>query len=157
VRAVNLTAQTIPNLLESLAAGDAVRMRLTVLWRAYEVLQRVTREAPDQLEQLKKLLIRNLGYVQAHPLAQTVRQAAFQACADFGKPLTPLLLAMCEPTPWQFYANVLMILGKINPQDPAVYALLEKAALDPNAEIRKRAQAILLDIAPENLPPKPDA
>ncbi len=132
-------------------------MRLTVLWRAYEVLQRVTREAPDQLEQLKKLLIRNLGYVQAHPLAQTVRQAAFQACADFGKPLTPLLLAMCEPTPWQFYANVLMILGKINPQDPAVYALLEKAALDPNAEIRKRAQAILLDIAPENLPPKPDA
>ncbi|MDY0095881.1 MAG: hypothetical protein RBT80_24560 [Candidatus Vecturithrix sp.] len=154
VRAVNLTAQTIPNLLESLAAGDAVRMRLTVLWRAYEVLQRVTREAPDQLEQLKKLLIRNLGYVQAHPLAQTVRQAAFQACADFGKPLTPLLLAMCEPTPWQFYANVLMILGKINPQDPAVYALLEKAALDPNAEIRKRAQAILLDIAPEKFTAK---
>lgn len=153
-RTLKLADWSIPQLLESLAVGDNVQTRLTVLWRFREVFQRVSNEAPDQVEQLKKLLIRNMGYVQQHPLAQPVRQAAFQACVDLGNTLTPLLLSMCETTPWQFYANVVMTLGKINPNDPEVYTILEKAAQDAHAEVRKRAQAVLLDIAPEKFTAK---
>ena len=153
-RSVKLAEWSIPQIMETLAAGDNVQIRLTVLWRFHEVFQRVTKEAPDQVEQLKKLLIRNMGYVQDHPLAQPVRQAAFQACVDLGKSLTPLLLSMCATTPWQFYANVVMTLGKINPHDPQVYAVLERAAQDPHAEVRKRAQAVLLEIAPEKFTAK---
>jgi hypothetical protein len=88
-------------------------------------------------------LINNLGYVQPHPLAQAVRQAAYHACVTVGKPLVPRLLEMCRPAPWQFYANVVMTLGSIDPGDQQVQALLYKAAKDANAEVRTRAESAL--------------
>ncbi len=143
VKNVALDAWSIPQFMQALEALGSFRSRLTVLWRFHEVLRLAIQKSPSDVDQLKKLLVRNLGFVQDHPLAQAVRQAAFQASVAVGKPLLPLLLSMCETTPWQFYANVIMTLGKIDPDNPEVRALIEKAAKAKNPEIRERAQAAL--------------
>lgn len=144
VKNVDLNAWSTTQFMEALEALGNIRSRLTILWRFHEVWRIVDLKSPADVEQLKKLLVRNLGYVNKYPLSQSVRQAAFQACVSFGKSLTPLLISMCEPTPWQFYANVVMTLGKINPSNPDAHALIEKASKQKNPEIRKRAQAILV-------------
>ena len=143
-RKLNLSTWTVTQFSEALEASGNIMSRLTVLWRFHEVLKFVTIKQALNLEALKKLLIRNLGFVQDHPLAQPVRQAAFEACNALGESLAPLLIRMCEPTPWQFYANIVMILGNIAPNHPEAAVLIKQAAKDKNPEIRKRAQAALL-------------
>ena len=115
VRAEDLGTWSTNQFMEALEALGSLHSRLTVLWRFHEVLRIVIQKNPSDVTPLKKLLIRNLGYVREHPLAQSVRQAAFQASVAVGESLVPLLLNMCESTPWQFYANVVMTLGKIAP------------------------------------------
>jgi len=141
----NVDVTTLQNsqLTEALEFSGRIRSRLTVLWRFHDVLPLIASRNTQEVEPIQKLLIRNLGYVQEHPLAQHVRQAAFQACQSVGASLVPLLMGLCEPVPWQFYANIIMVLGHIAPQEPGVAAFIQKAAQDQNAEIRKRASVIL--------------
>ncbi|MCP4397735.1 MAG: hypothetical protein GY801_10610, partial [bacterium] len=127
----------------ALKASDNMRERLIVLWRSHEVLQD---HSVEELGEFKKLLIRNMGFVQEHPLTLAVRQAAFRACISIGASLAPLLIEMCEEKPWQFYANIIMTLGNVAPKNPEAYKLFEKAALDANPEIRTRAQTVLLKL-----------
>lgn len=146
VRTVALKDWPLTKAQQALAldgSGNNMRDRLTVLWRSHEVLQA---HSAEELEEFKKLLIRNMGFVREHPLAQPVRQAASRACITIGSSLAPLLLELCQEKPWQLYANIVMTLGNVAPKDPAAYKLFEKAALDNNPEIRKRAQAVLLKL-----------
>ena len=135
-----------------------IRDRLTVLWRSHEIIQN---HDAKKLKEFKKLLIRNMGFVVEHPLAQPVRQAASRACISIGKSMTPLLIELCAQKPWQLYANIIMVLGTIAPKNPDAYKLIEEAALDDNPEIRMRAQAVVLKIKhpesqvpPQDSPPK---
>jgi len=142
-RAVDLSDWSSAKFMEALETSGILRSRLAVLWRFAEILQIVDKENQSDIEQLKKLLITNLGYVSKHPLAQIIRQAAFESCVQIGKSLSPLLLNMCRSTPWQFYANVVVTLSQIDPHNPEVQALIKKAAREDNPGIRKRAQAAL--------------
>jgi len=135
----------ILQLLETLADGEFVYKRLIVLWRFDDVLRRVHQEAPNQGLQFLKLVIRNMGFVRNHVLAQRVRKAAYEACLRVGKPLTPILIPLCETTPWQYYANVLMTLAEIDPTHPEVTTLLKQAREDPRPEISQRVKAVLAD------------
>ncbi len=142
-RTVEINAWKVTQCLEALETTGDIRSRLTVLWRFKDVTPRAL-ENPARMEKLQQLLIQNLGFVQDHPLAQFVRQAAFDACTRMGKALVPLLIEMCQPNPWQLYANIVMTLGNIDPDYPEALALIEKAAQDKNHEIRARAQAVLV-------------
>ena len=163
IRTVALKDWSLEKILQVLAldgSHEVMLDRLTVLWRSHEVLQ--THDA-KKLEKFKTLLIRNMGFVREHPLSQSVRQAAFRACVSIGTPLAPLLIELCEKKPWQLYANIIMVLGNVAPEDPVAYKLIEQAALDKNPEIRNRAQTIVLKIkhpeiqAAKDEPPSKDS
>ena len=144
VMSIDLKTWSSAQFLETLEISKKnIGSRLTILWRFKEILPRVTQYNPSDKEQIKRLLIRNLGYVLEHPLAQTVRHAAYEACVDIGKPLIPLLVSMCEPCPWQFYTNTVMALGSIDLHNPQAHKLIKEAAEANNPEISQRAKAIL--------------
>lgn len=64
----------------ALSPTGHLRHRLIVLWRFREILMFVERRNLADAEGLKTLLLENVGFQDAHPLAQTVRQAALHAC-----------------------------------------------------------------------------
>ena len=84
--------------INSVAAWDTARIitalsdagpmddRLPVLWKYHEAIRIINAKRPNKLSDFYMNLVRNLGYIQEHPLAQTVRQAAYQACVSLGKP-----------------------------------------------------------------------
>lgn len=125
---------------EALSPEGTLDSRLTVLWRFDEAIQSIpkTSRRPDKSANILKLLVINLGYVHPHPLARTVRQAAVDACLRMKSKVLPYLLSLCEHEPWQFYANVILVLAGIAPDRTPVRTLLEQASADPNPEIRKR-------------------
>lgn len=141
--AENLLAWPVARFKTALSEQGGVQDRLTVLWNFSEVYRYTEAKNAKEQPELLRLLIENLGYIQPHPLAQTIRQAAFQACVRHGKACVPLLLARCQPTPWQFYVNVLMALGKLAPEDHEVQQLLQQASQDENPEVRSRVQELL--------------
>lgn len=139
----DLTILPWKDLIAALEPSGSLCGRLIVLWRFLEVLKIITPKSPRDVRNFQKLLIGNLGYVKEHPLAYTVRDAAMHACIAVGDPLIPLLLSMSKPTPWQFYANVILSAGIIAPHNSMVKVLLKEAAKDNNPQICKRAQALL--------------
>lgn len=143
LRDEELLSWPISRFVDALGEHGPMRDRLAVLWKFRDVLRYTEHKGPSKKPELLTGLVNNLGYVQPHPLAQAVRQAAYHACVTVGKPLIPLLLEMCRPTPWQFYANIVMTLGSIDAENPDVRTLVYKAARDTNPEIRNRAQAAL--------------
>ena len=124
---------------EALSPAGRLRWRLTVLWKFNEVLRLLSEQNPSEkdVHELMVELVRNLGYVEPHPLAQSVRQAASDVCRALGERILPLLLEMCDSNPWQFYANIVMISGSSAPKNEKVRILLKKAVQDPNPEVRR--------------------
>lgn len=133
-----LAAWSVSQFKEALSYSGTFRRRLTILWRFKEALQVTSEKSPSNTEDLMIQLVRNLGYMPPHPLARLVRRAAVDACVATGETILPLLLKMCAPSPWQFYANVVRAAGLIAPEHKEVRALLDKAVQDPNPEIRGR-------------------
>ena len=142
-RTVDLLNWSLPQYKAALESADKLRDRLTALWRFHDILRVAALKYPNDVDDLRKLVIRSLGFISEHPLAAVVRQAAYQACLSFDKSLAPLLMAENQTTPWQFYANTLMALSHIAPENHDVRAFIQKAAEDDNLDIRKRAQGIL--------------
>ncbi len=145
-RAVDLLSWSLPQYKAALESADKLRDRLAALWRFHDILRVAALKYPNDVDDLRKLVIQSLGFLSDHPLSAVVRQAAYQTCLSFDKTLVPLLIAESKPTPWQFYANILMALSHIAPENHDVRAFIQKAAEDENLDIRKRAQAILLKL-----------
>lgn len=144
-----LAADEYPNswppeqVLNALSTDGDIRSRLTVLWRADDLLQWYTDARRKDHAQLSALLVQNLGFVHSHPLARAVRRAALDACCDRANHLQSYLLKMMQKEPWQYYANLLIALGLTAPESPDVQAMFKEAAEDSNIEIRKRVMSVL--------------
>lgn len=145
-RTVDLLNWSLPQYKAALESADKLRDHLTALWRFHDILRVAALKYPNDVDDLRKLVIQSLGFLSEHPLAAVVRQAAYQACLSFDKTLAPMLIAESKTTPWQHYANTLMALSHIAPENHEVRAFIQKAAEDDNLDIRKRAQAILLKL-----------
>ncbi|MDR3556970.1 MAG: SNF2-related protein [Syntrophobacteraceae bacterium] len=144
---VNLENWSAKQVLQAVSPEGDVKSRLIVLWKVDEALQTFSTGNKDAGNFLN-LLVQNLGYVQSHPLASAIRQAALAACTRMGRPLLPLLLKMIRREPWQFYANVLAVAGSIAPERGDVKDILIAASADPNPEIRRRVLTVLSEGAP---------
>lgn len=120
--------------------------RLPVLWKYHEALRVLEKIDSARILIFYRHIVRNLGFVEEHPLAQAVRQAAYQACVTIGDPILPSLLDLCHTTPWQFYANVAMVAGTIAPYNDRVQALLKEASQSDNPEVSGRAFSVLQNI-----------
>jgi len=143
---INLRDWSTSQFKEALSLQGSLQDRLIVIWRFKEILNLVRDEDVDEL---MVLLVANLGYLESHPLAQSVRQAAYNSCLAVGRKILPYLFKMCKEEPWQFYVNVAMAAGRIAPENIRVQALLLKIATDPNPKVRK----YILDNI-NSLPPK---
>ncbi|MBF0497744.1 MAG: hypothetical protein HQK58_14410 [Deltaproteobacteria bacterium] len=145
----DLRSWTLAQFKEALSPTGLLPRRLLVLWRFNEVTGRLSKHPAVQLKPLMTDMVKNLGYAESHPLDEAVRQAAYQACINFGEPILMFLLQGCETEPWQFYANILMAAGRVAPENMFVRDLLERAGHDARPEIRRR---VLSSIASNESP-----
>jgi SNF2 family DNA or RNA helicase len=123
-------------ILNALSPDGDIRSRLIVLWKFDEVRERRFSKGSREENALFRLLAENLGYLQPHPLAMAVRQAALRTSSLMGQRMLNLLLQSIRKEPWQYYANVLTVIGLIGPEMPQVKVILKEASNDPNPEIR---------------------
>ncbi len=139
----NLTNWPVVMIKESLLPDSGIGRRLVVLFHFTDAIQIIKQQAPLEVNEFMRLLVRNLGYLGPHPFAQPVRQAALIACKSLGLPILPLLLEMFDTEPWQYYANIVMAAGSIAPEDKQVRRLLEKAAKESNPKIQYRVRSAI--------------
>ncbi len=132
-----LTEWTFPQISHVLNSAGNIRWRLMLLWRFKEVLQIVEEESPADIDALMISFVHNLGFVQPHPLAHIVRQAAINACIGLGKRILPVLFQSCKPEPWEFYISILSSCVAIDAEDERVQNLAQKAAYHSNPIVRK--------------------
>ncbi|MDR3567032.1 MAG: DEAD/DEAH box helicase [Syntrophobacteraceae bacterium] len=144
---VNLENWSTRQIMHAVSPEGDIKSRLSILWKVDEALRKFPISNKDSAIFLN-LLVQNLGYLQSHPLAFAVRQAALAACTRLGRPILPLLLTIIRKDPWPFYANVLAAVGSIAPEEAEVKDILMEASGDPNPEIRRRVMTILSDAAP---------
>ncbi|HYA41970.1 MAG TPA: DEAD/DEAH box helicase [Syntrophobacteraceae bacterium] len=128
---------TVKRILDALSPDGDIRSKLIVLWKFEEVRRGLISKSFRDEDLLLNILAQNLGYTQPHPLAPTVRQAALRTCSMMGHKMPALLLRTIRKDPWQFYANVLTVIGLIAPEKPEVKALLKEASEDSNPDIRR--------------------
>jgi superfamily II DNA or RNA helicase len=126
----------VKRILDALSPDGDIRSRLTVIWKFDEARRALFSKNFRDENPLLNLLAQNLGYTQPHPLASAVQQAAMRACSLMGHKILPLLLKTIRKDPWQFYANVLTVVGLIAPEKPEVKTILKEASDDSNPEIR---------------------
>lgn len=100
---------------------------------------------PEYRRQVSRNLVANLGYATDHPFADALREAVLSACRHLGRNLLPFLLEIESPSPWQFYADIVLAAGSIAPEDPGVKRLLEKAAGDSHPEVRRAVPPLLAE------------
>jgi SNF2 family DNA or RNA helicase len=139
----NLENWPVKKIIDALSPDGDVKSRLTVILKFNEAHRFFASKNHGDVDVLFRLLVQNLGYLQSHPLASAVRQAAVRTCTDMGHRILPLLLKTIRKDPWQFYANVLAAIGLIAPENPGVKDALKVASGDPNPEIRRRVTALL--------------
>jgi len=149
-RKAELAAWHYTRIHNALAAHGTLQTRLTVLWRYKEAESLFVKQPSSDVTKLRKLLVANLGFITQHPLADVVRQAAYEACVSTGKDVLPFLMARQNiKKPWKLYANIVLSAGTIAPDNPHVRNLLEKAAQHANPNVRGRvASAIMTHDSP---------
>lgn len=123
---------------EALSSSGDLRRRLAVLWRIRDAERIGGFYHSAGANEFMALIVRNLGYSHNHPLDRTIRQAALDACIEMGVRILPLLLKMFEQEPSLYYANLVLAVGKIAPDNSEVKAILIKAARSHYAEVRHR-------------------
>jgi len=133
---INIQDFTLYNFAELLKKGNAVD-RLLVLWRIEDVLLIVGKNDGSKIFQLYQSLIKNLGYVQKHPLSAYVRQAAHEAAVFIGDSILPVLVCIPEGISSVHYANIVITAAIISPDHVEVQRLLKKAVYHENTGIRK--------------------
>ncbi len=139
----NMDQWPAKQILDSLSPGANIRSRLTVIWNFSEAHMSLVDRSHPNASNLLSLLVQNLGYIESHPLAPTVRQAALRTCTQMSYRVLPLLLKMVKKEPWQYYVNVLMALGTISSERAEVQALLKEGSNDPRPEVRKFVMTFL--------------
>jgi hypothetical protein len=136
----DLTKWTLARAISVLSPDNCLCWRLTVLLRFEEILQKAKDGNPTTSNCLMSNLVWNLGYIRPHPLARSVRQAALDACVLAGEPILPILKRPCLDEPenlaWQFRANILLVLGRIAPEDGVVRDILDSASKASNRDLR---------------------
>ncbi len=126
--------------LKALSPRGQLFQRLVVLLRYEEVEYFTGKQRPSDMEQLRTLLVENLGFRTGNRLDHMVRQAAVDACLNTGIPMIPYLIGRRKETePWQFYANLVLCAGSIEHEFPEVQDLLNQAMESPKPEVRLRA------------------
>ncbi|WP_244082964.1 SNF2-related protein [Desulforhabdus sp. TSK] len=140
----NLHDWSVERILTALSPEGDLKSRLTVIWKCNEAERTVIRD----MDKFLTLLVQNLGYVDPHPLAPTVREAALHACTRRGPRILPLLFKVIQKEPWQFYANVLGAMVLIASEKPEVHTLVKEAANDPNPEVRRHIIFLLSHYPP---------
>ncbi len=135
----DLANWSISRLKKALSSEGDLFSRLTVLWRFNEAVAIVAARIPSEVEALLALAVRNIGHADGHPMEQTVRQAALNACHKQGQNVLPHIFNQLTKEPWQFYINAIMLAAALSSHDEKVVKLLEEASRDSNAEVRKRA------------------
>jgi len=140
-----LTEWTFPQISHVLNSTSNIRWRLMLLWRFKEVLQIVEEESPADVNALLVSIVHNLEYIQPHPLAHIVGQAAIAACIGLGKRILPILFQSCKPEPGEFYINIISSCIAIDAEDEMVQNLIQKAAYHSNPMVRKYAVQAIAD------------
>lgn len=117
---------------QCLANGN-VYERLIVLFRFMEIKNILLKQANEAgMEDLETLCVRNLGYIDIHPLDRKVRQAALSVCLNLGKEIIPIILAEFKKSPWPYYVNMVHAAARIAPENLEVQALVKEAVTDLN-------------------------
>ena len=98
---------------------------------------------PEYKQKVYRHLVANLGYSSGHPLAGVLKDAVLSACRHLRRDILPYLLEVESPSPWEFYAGIVLAAGSIAPEDPAVQSLLERAAGDSHPGVRRAVPPVL--------------
>ena len=98
---------------------------------------------PEYKQKVCRRLVANLGNSSGHPLADILRGAVLSACRHLRRDILPYLLEVESPSPWEFYAGIVLAAGSIAPEDPAVQSLLERAAGDSHPGVRRAVPPVL--------------
>ncbi|MGV8074083.1 MAG: SNF2-related protein [Syntrophobacteraceae bacterium] len=144
----DLTSRSPKKFRDALSPEGPLVARLTVLWRLTEVLRTLSIVARSLAGEMLDLAVANLGYTGGHPMDYVVREAAVEACIERGERILRHLPAKLERESRQFYSNALFVAGSVAPRNPKVRKLLEDASRDPNAEVRSRVLAVLIQTHP---------
>lgn len=134
--AIKIAKWPAAKFIDALSPKGRLRWRMMAVYRFFEIKQYLKQS--DEMSQLYALLVDNLGFISPHPLAHTVRQCALNRCIDAGEHLLPILLEKIKPSPWEFYANVLVAAIKIDSDNPKVQKLMQQAAKHSNPEVREK-------------------
>jgi superfamily II DNA or RNA helicase len=126
-------------IIDALMPGSGISRRLMVLMRVRDAGTVITNSKHFYFRDFMALIVRNLGFVEPHPLSQIVRNQACLASLALGPQIVPLLIEMFDENPWQYHANILFTAGTLSPSDPKVVRLLKKGAGHPDARIRTSA------------------
>ena len=123
----------------ALAGKENLQSRLTAIWKFSDWQHTQSNYNKDSLT----LLVQNMGFVDPSPLAAAVRREALQTVIQLRHAILPILLATDRRASWQLNANVVMALGKIDPERPDVRAILQETASDPVPEARRNLVSVL--------------
>jgi len=114
---------------------DALSSRATIVER----LAVLTHIHLIQLQvDIRDLLIENMGFVSTHPLAQEVRQKAFNACTTYHNPrqMFDKISKKQIFINWQQKVNITKACYHVSPNHPDTIAKFEMTARDPSPSAR---------------------
>jgi hypothetical protein len=131
---VELDSLSSEEVIGALSPEGDLLSRVIVLWRLREVLESAD---SDEKSRLQQLLVNNLGYMCERG-GQIVRQLAYERCVSpvVWDGLVPVMLRSVRTEPWQYYANILLVLGALEPENPEVKKVLTDASGDTRSQIR---------------------
>ena len=133
----NVQKYTSNQILEALQAEGRLRVRMLILWKPVEAFQMFYVNFPGLYPKFLQLVVSNLGYDSLHPFAPFIRQTTHHICVQLGKSVLGTILAHWQKSPWFYYANLVLTAGLIAPHNQQVHKLLDEAAVDAHAGIRK--------------------
>ena len=141
----DLFAESSPEKLIAFGGPDATTwQRGRLLFGFSARLAHVDRTAKDRSDDVLARAVANLGLDRDHPLDAAIRQAAVNACVAAGRRiLRPLLDGVSSRTSISL-ANTVLVAGQVAPEEPEVRALLERAARNPDPQVRTRVGVGLL-------------
>ena len=87
---------------------------------------------------LLRNVVRNLGFVNGHPLAARIREVALNTVICLDRMMIPLLVDMIQADPLEYYVNVLAALTEIADEHPKIKDVIVVASEDPRVEVRSR-------------------
>ena len=90
------------------------------------------------MERLPGLLVENLGFDSAHPLAWYVRQKAYEACCYFpdNEKILETIQGLEKYGSWQQKANMVKVVYELAPNNPGVQQFIARMVADISPNVR---------------------